>query len=140
MGSANLRSGKFNQFLKIGLKENFILKSGRLPATLHHAGGRIYVDTLPYNLAQKNCCYRSERSIHQSVRYGGKQNSLIGLRVLCGWVGGRGGGGWFEFRRPQEGREGHLAADKLRQVERLREILRFYGGGGGGIKCKNPNQ
>ena len=39
------------------------------------AGDIIYVDILPYNLAQKNCCYRPERSIHQSP-------DLVGSRIL----------------------------------------------------------
>ena len=56
-----VKSWKFNQFL---------LKSGRLQP--HYI---IYVDILPYNLAQKNCCYRPERSIHQS-------SDLVGSRML----------------------------------------------------------
>ena len=49
--------GRFNQFL---------LKSGRLQPHYITQGGRMYIDILPYNLAQKNCCYRPERSIYQS--------------------------------------------------------------------------
>ena len=65
-----------------------------VPATLHRAEGRIYIDILTYNLAQKNCCYRPEWSINQSVRFGGNQDSLIGLKVFRV--------GRYEFRRPQE--------------------------------------
>ena len=61
-----VKSGRFN-----------LLKSGR-PRPHYITQG------VEYNLAQKNCCYRPERSIHQSVRFGGKQDSLIGLRVFRG--------------------------------------------------------
>ena len=43
------------------------------------AGDIIYVDILSYNLAQKNCGYRPERSIHQSSDLVGS-----GLRVFRG--------------------------------------------------------
>ena len=46
-----VKSWRFNQFL---------LKSGRLQPHYIDAGGIIYVDILPYKLAQKNCCYRPE--------------------------------------------------------------------------------
>ena len=59
-----VKNWRFNQFL---LKRE-------APATLIDAGGIIYVDILPYNLAQKNCCYRPERSIHQS-------SDLVGSRI-----------------------------------------------------------
>ena len=73
-----VKSWRFNQFL---------LKSGRLQPHYIDAGGIIYVDILSYNLTQKNCFYR--RKFHPPVvRFGGKQDSLIGLRV---------------FKRPQEG-------------------------------------
>ena len=52
-----VKSGRFNQFL---------LKSERLQPHYIDAGDIIYVDILPYNLGQKNCCFRPERSIHQS--------------------------------------------------------------------------
>ena len=61
-----VKSWRFNQFL---------LKSGRLQPHYIDAGDIIYVDILPYNLAQKNCCYRPERSIHQS-------SDLVGSRIL----------------------------------------------------------
>ena len=61
-----VKSWRFNQFL---------LKSGRLQPHYIDAGGIIYVDILPYNLAQKNCCYRPERSIH-------KLSDLVGSRIL----------------------------------------------------------
>ena len=61
-----VKSWRFNQFL---------LKSGRLQPHHIDAGGIIYVDILQYNLAQKNCCYRPERSIHQS-------SDLVGSRIL----------------------------------------------------------
>ena len=52
-----VKSWRFNQFL---------LKSERLRPHYIDAGDIIYVDILSYNLAQTNCCYRPERSIHQS--------------------------------------------------------------------------
>ena len=62
-----------------------ILKSVRLQP--YYITQRVeYVDWLTYNLAQKNCCYRPERSIHQSVRLGGKQESLIGSWLFRGWT------------------------------------------------------
>ena len=61
-----VKSWRFNQFL---------LKSGRLQQHYIDAGDIIYVDILPSNLAQKNCCYRPERSIHQS-------SDLVGSRIL----------------------------------------------------------
>ena len=78
----NVMQNGISKIVKIGKFSQFLLKS-----TLHHTGGRIYVDILPYNLAQKSLCYRPERSIHQSVRFGGKQDSLIGLRVFRGEAG-----------------------------------------------------
>ena len=66
-GISNIvKSYRFNQFL---------LKSGRLQPHYIDAWDIIYVDILPYNLAQKNCCYRPERSIHQS-------SDLVGSRIL----------------------------------------------------------
>ena len=61
-----VKSWRFNQFL---------LKSGRLQPHSIDAGDIICVDILTYNLAQKNCCYRPERSIHQS-------SDLVGSRIL----------------------------------------------------------
>ena len=61
-----VKSWRFNQFL---------LKSGRLQPHYIDAGDIILVDILSYNLAQKNCCYRPERSIHQS-------SDLVGSRIL----------------------------------------------------------
>ena len=61
-----MKSVRFNQFL---------LKNERLQPHYIDAGDIIYVDILPYNLAQKNCCYRPERSIHQSP-------DLVGSRIL----------------------------------------------------------
>ena len=61
-----VKSWRFNQFL---------LKSGRLQPHYIDAWDIIYVDILPYNLAQKNCCYRPERSTHQS-------SDLVGSRIL----------------------------------------------------------
>ena len=61
-----VKSWRFNQFL---------LKSGRLQPHYIDAGGIIYVNILPYNPAQKKCCYRPERSIHQS-------SDLVGNRIL----------------------------------------------------------
>ena len=61
-----VKSWRFNQFL---------LYSGRLQPHYIEAGDIIYVDILPHNLAQKNCCYRPERSIHQS-------SDLVGNRIL----------------------------------------------------------
>ena len=70
-----VKSWRFNQFL---------LKRGRLQPHYIDAGDIIYVDILRYNLAQKNC---SSRKVHPPlVRFGGKQDSLIGLRVLSGWA------------------------------------------------------
>ena len=60
------KSWRFNQFL---------LKSGRIQSHYIDAGGIIYVDILLYNLAQKNCCYRPERSIPKS-------SDLVGSRIL----------------------------------------------------------
>ena len=62
-----VKSGRFSQFLRIGLGD-FILKSGRLQPP-YITEGIEYI--LPYNLAQKNCSSRPERSIHQSVRFPG---------------------------------------------------------------------
>ena len=65
-----VKSWRFNQFL---------LKSRRFQPHYIDAGDIIYVDILPYNLAQKNCCYRPEMSIHQS-------SDLVGSRILwSGW-------------------------------------------------------
>ena len=61
-----VKSWRFNQFL---------LKSARLQPHYIDTGDIIYVDILPYNLAQKNCCYRPERSIHQS-------SDLVGSRIV----------------------------------------------------------
>ena len=52
-----VKSWRFNQFL---------LKSGRLQPHYIDAGDIIYVDILPYNLAQKNWCYHPDWSTHQS--------------------------------------------------------------------------
>ena len=86
----NVMRNGISNIVKSGRFSKYILKRKReAPATLDHAGEgggvRKYVDILPYNLAQKNC-NRLERSTHQSVRFGDKQDSLIGLSVL----GGRG--------------------------------------------------
>ena len=64
--SKMVKRWRFNQFL---------LKSGRLHPHYIDAGDIIYVDILPYNTAEKNCCYRPERSIHQS-------SDLVGSRIL----------------------------------------------------------
>ena len=53
----------------------FLLKSERLQSHYIDVGDIICVDILPYNLAQKNCCYLPERSIHQS-------SDLVGSRIL----------------------------------------------------------
>ena len=60
-----VKSWRFNQFL---------LKGGRLQPHYTDAGDILYVDILPY-LAEKNCCYRPERPIHQS-------SDLVGSRSL----------------------------------------------------------
>ena len=64
-----------NGISKIVKSWRFLLKCGRLQPHYIDARGIIYVDILPYNLAQKNCCYRPERSIHQS-------SDLVGGRIL----------------------------------------------------------
>ena len=71
----------------VGDLTNSSWKAGGSSHTTSTQGGIIYVDMLPYNLAQKNCCYRSESSIHQS-------SDLVGRRILWsdwgylgGWVG-----------------------------------------------------
>ena len=58
-----------NNVMKNGISK--IVKSWRFKQFLRN----IYLDILPYNLAQKNCCYRPERSIHQS-------SDLVGSRIL----------------------------------------------------------
>ena len=99
-----VKSGRFNQIL---------LKSESLQPHYIDAGDIIYVDILPY-LAQKNCCYRPERSIHQSP-------DLVGSRIL--WLGwGYLGGGLIRIQTSPGG--GHLVADKFRQ-----------GGRGWRLKC-----
>ena len=60
-----VKSWRFNQFL---------LKSGRIQAHYIDAGVIIYVDIFSYNMAQMNCSYRPERSIHQS-------SDLVGSRI-----------------------------------------------------------
>ena len=90
-----VKSWRFNQFL---------LKSGRLHLHYIDAGDIIYVDILPYNLAQKNCCYRPEKVHPSVVRFGGKHDPLIGLRVFRGWAGSN-------LNVPRRG--GHLDADKV---------------------------
>ena len=93
------------------------------PVILRHAVSRIYINILRYNLAQKNCPYRPESSIHQSVRFDGKQDSLIGLRVF--FLGGGGGGGDPNLNVPSRGG----GAPCRRQIptcwEGEGEILRF---------------
>ena len=61
-----VKSRRFNQFPP---------EKREAPATLHRRRDIIYVDILSYNLAQKNCCYRPERSIHRS-------SDLVGSRIL----------------------------------------------------------
>ena len=61
-----------NNVMQNGISK--IVKSGRLQPHYIDAGDIIYVDILTYNLAQKNCCCRPERSIHQS-------SDLVGSRI-----------------------------------------------------------
>ena len=71
----NVMQNGISKIVKSWRFSQFLLKSGRLQPHYIDAGDIIYVDILPYNLAQKNCCYRPERSIHQS-------SDLMGSRVL----------------------------------------------------------
>ena len=71
----NVMQNGIGRIVKSGRFKQFLLKSERLQPPYIDAGDIIYVDILPYNLAQKNCCYRPERSIHQSP-------DLVGSRIL----------------------------------------------------------
>ena len=73
----NVMQNGISKIVKSGRFSQFLLKSERLQPH-YNAGDIIYVDILPCNLAQKNCCYRPERSIHQSP-------DLVGSRIL--WLG-----------------------------------------------------
>ena len=71
----NVMQNGINKIVKSWRFNQFLLKSGRLQPHYIDAGDIIYVDILLYNLAQKNCCYRPERSTHQS-------SDLVGSRIL----------------------------------------------------------
>ena len=82
-----VKTERFCQFLKIGLEENFILKSARpQPHYITQGGGGVeYTSIYSHKIWHRRIAVIvHERSIHQSVRFGGKQNSLIGLRVFRG--------------------------------------------------------
>ena len=71
----NVIQNGISKIVKSWRLNQFLLESGRLQPHYIDAGSIIYVDILPYNLAQKNCCYRPEMSIHQS-------SDLVGSRIL----------------------------------------------------------
>ena len=62
----NVTQNGISNIVKRWRFSQFLLKSERLQPHYIDAVDIIYVDILSYNLAQKNCCYRLERSIHQS--------------------------------------------------------------------------